>query len=86
MVILEILAESGVIGLAGYLLFVCLLITTARRYLHDEACSAGFIGALAATVPVNSHVAFYGSYWSSVLWWLIIYLVINMNSINKVDG
>ncbi|MEX2525865.1 MAG: O-antigen ligase family protein [Gammaproteobacteria bacterium] len=79
MVILEIAAESGVIGLAGYLLFLYFLASMARRYLHNETCFACFIGIFAATVPINTHVAFYGSYWSSILWWMIIYLAIHMH-------
>lgn len=86
MVILEILAESGIIGLAGYILFLCFLASMARRYLHNETCFACFIGVFAATVPVNSHVAFYGSYWSSILWWMIIYLMINMNDVTKAES
>jgi len=83
MVILEIMAESGTIGLLGYLLFLYLLFSTARRYARYDSCYAGFIAVFAATVPINSHVAFYGSYWSSILWWIIIYLVVNMYEVEK---
>ena len=83
MVLMELMSESGVIGLAGYVLFLYFLFSTSRRYLENESCFTCFIGIFAASFPVNAHVAFYGSYWSSILWWMIIYLVINLDGASR---
>ena len=78
MVLLEILAESGSIGLAGYLFFLYLLVRNTRRYINDKTCFACFLSLFTATFPINSHVAFYGAYWSSILWWMTIFMVMNV--------
>jgi len=83
MMLMEILAESGSIGLAGYLLFLFLLWRNTRRYFDDKACFACFLSLFTATFPLNSHVAFYGAYWSSILWWMVMFTVMNIRRANK---
>lgn len=78
MMLLEILAESGTIGFAGYAFFLLLLWRNTRRYFHDKACFACFLTLFTAAFPINSHVAFYGAYWSSILWWMIIFMTMNV--------
>ncbi|MEJ2762116.1 MAG: O-antigen ligase family protein [Gammaproteobacteria bacterium] len=82
MVILEILAESGTIGLAGYVFFLYLLVWNTKRYFHDKTCFACFLSLFTASFPINSHVAFYGAYWSSILWWMIIFMIMNVTVVN----
>ena len=82
MVILEILAESGTIGLAGYLFFLFLLARNTKRYFHDKTCFACFLSLITASFPINSHVAFYGAYWSSILWWMIMFMIMNVTAAN----
>ena len=87
MVLMEILAESGSIGLAGYLYFLYLLLRTTRRYLDDKTCFACFLSLFTASFPINSHVAFYGAYWASLLWWMVIFTLLNVRAVDasKID-
>ena len=70
--VLEVLAETGIIGFVGILCFVFLLY---RLFKNLSAFGFVFPCALAIFVvlfPVNTSMAFYGSYWSTVIWWLVI--------------
>jgi O-antigen ligase len=69
LMIAEIAAETGVIGLAGYALFWTLLIVRLRRDGAPAAAGMAWLIALVvAWFPLNAHLAFYGSYWSSIAW------------------
>lgn len=67
LVALEVALETGVVGLVGYACFLWLLLARSRE-AGDDATAAWAISALAATFPFNAHLAFYGSYWSSLAW------------------
>jgi O-antigen ligase len=68
--LLEVGVETGLPGLVGYAAFYALLLARLRR--ATDEIQAGFaIAALAATCPLNAHLAFYGSYWSSLAWPLV---------------
>lgn len=68
--LLEVGVETGLLGVAGYCVVLWLLLTRLRR--AADGVQAGFtIAALAATFPLNAHLAFYGSYWSSLVWPLV---------------
>jgi len=55
-----------------------------RKHLHerrhlarafrgpDAARAAWMLAAAIAAFPLNAHMALYASYWSTVLWWLLI--------------
>lgn len=70
---LEIAAETGVIGLLCWLLGLGLL----WRYWHDadveqrRRALPWLLGLLAMTFPLNTHLAFYSAYWSGVFFWLL---------------
>lgn len=72
--LLEIAAETGLIGVAGFVLFFVLALraiwrlpSAQRRELFPWAL------AVAATLaPWNAHLALYGNYWSSFLWWTLL--------------
>jgi O-antigen ligase len=71
--VLEIAAETGVIGLLGYLLALGYWI---RR--GAIACRTRIVQALPwisavfiAIMPLNAHMAFYASFWSCITWWLL---------------
>lgn len=70
--LLEIAAEAGLIGLAGFLLFWCYMVFVSSRQLsrHHEFVPWLLCAAI-AWFPANAHLAFYGSYWSSVGWWIL---------------
>lgn len=68
--ILEVLAETGGIGLLGYLLCFGLLLRHFMRLTPMERKTSYpfFLCVFVALFPLNAHMAFYGSYWSSVIW------------------
>lgn len=71
LVIGEIAAESGAVGLAGYLLFQ---LTLYRHFFRSPPSPAmpWLIAAMLASFPLGSTLAFYGIFASSLLW-LILY-------------
>ncbi len=71
LMVLEVAVETGVLGLLGLLGFYLLL---ARTVIEARGGAPGFVWLLCALVawfPLNSHMAFYGSYWSTLVWMLI---------------
>ena len=81
---MEILTETGIIGLAGYLLMIYLLIRIWRQ--HDKlAVFPYLLPVLVALFPLNAHMAFYGSIWSSMLWLLIMLLFCHLRLIQVND-
>ncbi len=71
LVFLEIAVETGVIGLIGFILFYLVILRYWWRGRHSTINGAWTAALLAATFPLNAHLAFYGSYWSGFLWLLI---------------
>ena len=71
LIFLEIAVETGVIGLIGFILFYFTVLRYWWRGRHSTITSAWTAALLAATFPLNAHLAFYGSYWSGFLWLLI---------------
>jgi len=71
LLLLEIMAETGGLGLLGYLILFYLLIKNAlnRKRLNIEF--PFLLPVLVALLPFNAHMAFYGSIWSSMIWWLM---------------
>ncbi len=66
---LEVLIETGVIGLIGYVLLLIILGREMWRQRIVEPQAAIYLMiALVALFPLNAHLAFYGSYWSSLVW------------------
>lgn len=71
---LEIAAETGVIGIVGYLaalvywLRLLVVAVQAKRLVAIPL----MLGVLLAILPFNAHMAFYASFWSCVTWWLIM--------------
>ena len=74
--LLEVAAETGSIGLSGLVCFWWLLAAASRRLLRIAPTSGPWlVSGLVAWLPVNAHMAFYGSYWSSVSWWVLLPLL-----------
>ena len=71
MVFLEIAVETGMIGLAGFILFYITILRFWWRGRHSTINGAWTAALLAGTFPLNAHLAFYGSYWSGFLWLLV---------------
>lgn len=71
LLLLEIMAETGILGLIGYLLIFYPLIILAKQNPLKAELLPFLIPVFVALFPFNAHMAFYGSIWSSVLWLLI---------------
>ena len=71
LVLLEIAVETGVTGLVGFILFYLTVLRYWWQARHCTISSAWTAALLAATFPLNTHLAFYGSYWSGLMWLLI---------------
>ena len=85
LLILEIMAETGLIGLGGYLLCLYLLV---RGFIRRGARAAEFpylLPVLVALFPLNAHMAFYGSIWASVSWWLIAFYYACLPTVRRED-
>jgi O-antigen ligase len=70
---LEITVETGVIGVLGYCAFLGLLYQRLRRLDGGvlRRTMPWLLCAGVAVLPINSHMAFYDAFWSSVVWWLL---------------
>ena len=71
LVFLEIAVETGLIGIAGFILFYFTVLRFWWRGRRDTGAVAWTSSVLAAAFPLNAHMAFYGSYWGGFLWLLI---------------
>jgi O-antigen ligase len=70
--VLEVAADTGVIGLVGFALFWVVLIRFGRRVMRERPDAVPWLLSVAvAWFPLNAHMALYASYWSSVAWWLL---------------
>jgi O-antigen ligase len=85
-VVLELLTETGVVGLLAWLVAVVALwrahakLTRHERHLaHPPA-----LALVAMLFPLNTHYAFYSSFWAIVLWWLVALACAALDP--RVDG
>jgi O-antigen ligase len=72
-VVLEVLSETGGIGLLLWLIGATFAI---RAWLHADACAraralAPALALAAMTFPLNTHLAFYSAWWGLLFWWLL---------------
>ena len=84
--VLEVLAETGLIGITGLILFIWFLYRFIRKHRLGMATYPWLLGLLVAVFPFNTHMAFYGSYWSSLIWWLIIIAFIGFMANMSEEG
>mgnify|MGYP006104610865 CR=1 FL=1 len=83
MLILEIVAETGFIGFVGIIFWVWLLLRFIRSKLMMTDIFPWTLALFVAVMPLNMHIAFYGSYWSTVIWWLVAILFASVNIQSK---
>ena len=69
--LLEIAAETGMLGIVGLLLFVFLLYRFIKVNRLGMTLFPWYLSIIVVLFPINTHMAFYGSYWSSIFWWLM---------------
>ena len=72
-IVLEVLSETGLIGLAGLLIFYTALV---RAWVNADSDAQNIavpfaLAALAWLFPINTHTAFYSSQWSQLIWLLL---------------
>jgi O-antigen ligase len=72
-ILLEVASETGLIGIVALIIFYFLLV---RRPWRRSDGGWGddwpyWLGAAAWLFPLSAHTAFYSSYWSHLLWWLL---------------
>jgi O-antigen ligase len=71
--VLEIMDETGIIGITGYLVALIYWIRLWLKNLRAGNSEAlpWMSAVLVAIMPINAHMAFYASFWSCITWWLI---------------
>ena len=72
--LLEIAAETGMIGLFGYLVFAVIFVARLRSLQRDSFRSAYpyALALIVALFPFSAHLGFYGVFSAGLIWWLII--------------
>ncbi len=70
-IILEVLTETGILGLLLWLAAAILLWRQARQVPIDSAAGAAWVSLAVLVFPLNTHLAFYSSFLSIVLAWLL---------------
>lgn len=71
LLLLEVAVESGLVGLAGFIYAYLRLLAALRHPQRGHAQPVWLLGLLVAWFPFNTHLAFYGSYWSTLGWLLL---------------
>lgn len=84
--ILEVATETGVIGILGLAVFAFLFYQHIKKHNLFIALFPWVLTIIVAVFPINSHMAFYGSYWSSMIWWLMALSFAAMNIHIKNNG
>ncbi len=69
--LLEVGSETGILGLAGLLVFITILFRTGRGLSGNVLAWTGWLGLFVWIFPVNAHTAIYSAYWSLLLGWLL---------------
>lgn len=71
--LLEVLSETGFVGLALWLAGIVVAVRAWRRAtaLQREAAFAPGLALVAMAFPLNTHLAFYSAWWGLLFWWLI---------------
>jgi O-antigen ligase len=83
-IFLEVLVETGIIGVIGYFIFLGLIIKLTWQAIrqHNYHPVPFGIAVLAATMPINAGIGFYASVLSAMTWWM---LAIFFATLNKSD-
>lgn len=71
--VLEVLSETGVVGLVLWLIGIVVAIRAWRRAnaVQRGAAFAPGLALVAMAFPLNTHLAFYSAWWGLLFWWLI---------------
>ncbi len=72
-IILEFMADTGSVGLIGYLLALGILFIKWRPIARQQQTILGsgyLVSLMAILFPINSHLSFFSSNWAQVIWFL----------------
>lgn len=72
-IVLEVLSETGLAGLACWLVGAWLALRAWKRAdppARERALAPG-LALLAMCFPLNTHLAFYSAWWGLLFWWLL---------------
>lgn len=71
--VLELLSETGAIGLLAWLAGALVAVRAWLRAGRDARALAwpASVALLVMTFPLNTHFAFYSAFWGLVFWWLL---------------
>ncbi len=72
-IVLEVMTETGIIGVIGYLLFFMLILKEAMKLIRVKNYDAlpWIFPVIIAVFPINMYKAFYGNYTATLIWVLI---------------
>jgi O-antigen ligase len=72
-IVLEVLSETGAVGLALWLVGAGFAIRAWRRAsaIARERALAPALALAAMCFPLNTHLAFYSAWWGLLFWWLL---------------
>lgn len=78
--VLEVASETGIIGLGCWFALLVVLVRRWRALARDcrHAAAPYSIAMLAMLFPLNTHFAFYSSFWSNLYFWLLLVWVAHL--------
>jgi len=87
-IVLELIAETGAIGLLLWLAAAAAFVAGWRRAgrAARHAAFAPGLGLVAMTFPFNTHLAFYSSFWGLVLWFLVAWFAAALGARGEQDA
>ncbi len=82
--LLEILTETGLIGLLLWTFALIVLVRAWRFANPAQRANAWPYGCalIVLTFPINTHTALYSSFWAGVVWWLVAMLSANLDGVD----
>jgi len=82
--LLEVAAETGLLGLIGYIVFLTILITKIQRTVKSQYSDAvpWGLSAIVAAFPLSSTMSFYAYFSSCLIWTLIIIFIALANPLS----
>jgi O-antigen ligase len=86
-IVLEVLSETGAIGLLFWVAGAALAIRAWRRAdaRARERALAPALALAAVCFPLNTHLAFYSAWWGLLFWWLLSLYVAALHA-ERADG
>lgn len=78
--VLELLAETGTIGVMLFMVMLLLLVRHVQTVFQKNVVWPYTVALMAALLPVVSLYSLFSSFWSMCLWWLLIMLFSGVNN------